>query len=312
MNRRDFLKASALTGAAIIMKPGTAADLMVQSAQNPATGAGFDLVAAMGGEPEPMFRQAIAEMGGMKKFIKPGWQVVVKPNAAWDRPPERAANTNPELVGEIVRHCLEAGAREVIVFDNTCDDWRRAYTASGIEAATRAAGGRMMPAHQKSYYRSASLPEGKILKSTLIHQAILDCDAWINVPILKHHGGTHLTIAMKNYMGIVWDRRFFHWNGLQQCIADSCTYSKRPVLNIVDAYRVLTANGPQGRSEADVATPKALFISQDIVAVDTASARFFSQIRNIPIESVSHIAKGQELNLGTMDIDQLNVKRIRL
>ena len=312
MNRRDFLKASAITGAAIVMKPGAAADLMIQSVQNPATGAGFDLVAIMGGEPQPMFRQAIAEMGGMRKFIQPGWQVVVKPNIAWDIIPERAANTNPELVGDIVRHCLEAGAREVIVFDHTVDEWRRAYATSGIEAATRAAGGRMMQANQKSFYRSESLPEGKILKSALFHQAIVDCDAWINVPVLKHHSGTHMTIAMKNYMGIVWDRRFFHWNGLQQCIADSCTYSKRPVLNIVDAYRVVKANGPRGRSEADVVTPKALFISQDIVAADTAAARFFNQIRDIPVEMVSHIAKGQALNLGTMNIDQLSVKRIIL
>jgi uncharacterized protein (DUF362 family) len=117
---------------------------------------------------------------------------------------------------------------------------------------------------------------------------------------------------MKNYMGIVWDRRIFHGSGLEQCIADICTYSKKPVLNVVDAYRVVKNNGPQGRSASDVVTSKGLFISQDIIAVDTAAAKFFNQIRNMPLDHVGYIANGQKLKLGTMNIDNLNIKRIKI
>jgi len=117
---------------------------------------------------------------------------------------------------------------------------------------------------------------------------------------------------MKNYMGIVWDRRYFHSTDLQQCIADVCTYSKKPVLNIVDAYRVLQTNGPRGRTESDVVLAKGLFVSSDMVAVDTAATKFFGQIREMPLEDVKHIGYGESLKLGTMDIDKLNVKRIRL
>jgi uncharacterized protein (DUF362 family) len=110
----------------------------------------------------------------------------------------------------------------------------------------------------------------------------------------------------------VWDRRIFHGSGLPQCIADVCTSSKKPVLNVVDAYRVVKTNGPQGRSASDVVTTKGLFISQDIVAVDTAATKFFGQVRNMPLDHVGHLAYGQKQKLGTMDIDNLNIKRIKI
>jgi uncharacterized protein (DUF362 family) len=117
---------------------------------------------------------------------------------------------------------------------------------------------------------------------------------------------------MKNYMGIVWDRGFFHANDLQQCIADVCTYAKRPVLNVVDAYRLMKTSGPRGKSDADVVLSKGLFISQDIVAVDTAAANFFNQAREMPLDKVGHLAKGEELGVGTMNLDKLNIRRVRI
>jgi uncharacterized protein (DUF362 family) len=157
-----------------------------------------------------------------------------------------------------------------------------------------------------------SIPKGKSLKTAKVHQAIVDCDKWINVPVLKNHGGAQLTISMKNHMGIVWDRGYFHANDLQQCIADICSYEKRAVLNVVDAYRLMKTSGPRGKSEADVVLSKGLFMSQDIVAVDTAAANFFNQVREMPIENVSHIGKAQELKLGTMNLESLNIKRVRI
>lgn len=309
MDRRDFLKTVAVAGAAVTIQRAEAMDILTQTVN----GSGkVDMVAVMGGEPEEMFRKAIAEMGGMSKFIKKGQKVVVKPNIGWDRTPELAGNTNPKLIKEIVKQCFSAGAKEVTVFDHTCDDWVKCYKTSGIEEAAKAAGAKVVPAHLESYYKEVALPDGVKLKSTKIHEAILNADAWINVPILKNHGGANLSISMKNMMGIVWDRGFFHQNDLHQCIADVCTLAKKPVLNVVDAYRVLKTNGPRGRSASDVVVAKGLFISQDIVAVDTASASFFNQIREMPLDSVGHLANGQTLKVGTMDLSKLNIKRIKI
>lgn len=311
MDRRDFLKAFAVAGAAATVQQVGAMDLMSQTMSN-ASGEKVDLVAVMGGEPEEMFRRGIAEMGGMKNFVKPGMKVAVKPNIGWDKAPELAGNTNPKLVAEIIKQCFDAGASEVTVFDHTCDDWIKCYKNSGIEDAAKAAGAKVMPAHQESYYRAIDLPRGKKMKSAKVHEAILDSDVWINVPVLKNHGGANLTISMKNLMGIVWDRGYFHQNDLQQCIADICSMDKMAVLNVVDAYRIVKTNGPRGRSASDVVLTKGLFVSQDIVAVDTAAAKFFNQVRSMPLESVSHLANGQALGIGTMDLDKLNIKRIKI
>lgn len=310
MNRREFLKTLALTGVASTLTWDGVMDMMAQTF--PDSASGCDLVAVMGGEPAEMFRKAIAEFGGIGKFVKAGQKVVVKPNIGWDKVPELAGNTNPELVSEIIKACFAAGAKEVVVFDHTCDDWRKCYQNSGIEAAAKAAGAQVMPAHEESYYREVSLPRAKSLKTAKVHTAILDCDVWINVPVLKNHGGAKMTIAMKNHMGIVWDRGFFHKNDLQQCIADICTIHKPAVLNVVDAYRMMKTNGPRGKSDADVVTTKGLFISADIVAVDTAATKFFNQIEKMPLEVVGHLAKGEELKVGTMDIDSLKVKKIKI
>mgnify|MGYP001667990010 FL=1 len=216
MERREFLRTVALAGLASTFKFSDAMDILAQSGKNVKTGAAYDLVAVMGGEPELMFRKAITEMGGMSKFVKPGNKVVVKPNIGWDKVPELAGNTNPKLVKEIIAQCYKAGAAEVIVFDHTCDDWRKCYKNSGIEDAAKAAKAKVVPANEESYYREVDLPHGKNLRKTKIHNAILDCDVWINVPILKHHGGANLTISMKNHMGIVWDRGAFHKNDLHR------------------------------------------------------------------------------------------------
>lgn len=319
MDRRKFLRSLALTGAATVggtvaIKEDGSLGIMAQSvnAQTSRVTGNYDLVAVLGGEPEAMFRKAIAEMGGMGKFIKKGDKVVVKPNIGWDKSPELAANTNPKLVSAVIKECFKAGAIEVTVFDHTCDDWRKCYANSGIEAAAKEAGAKVVPAHQESYYKQVSLPNGKSLKTTKIHEAIVDCDKWINMPVLKNHGGAQMTISMKNYMGIVWDRGFFHANDLQQCIADVCTYDKRPVLNIVDAYRLMKTSGPRGKSAADVVLTKGLFMSQDIVAVDTAAVNFFSQVRDMPLDKVSHISKAQDHKLGNMDLSKLKVRRVKI
>ncbi|MDR3180797.1 MAG: DUF362 domain-containing protein [Prevotellaceae bacterium] len=308
MERRNFLKTALLGGIAgtLSFKPH------VLSAKPAAAAASYDLVAVMGGDPAAMYAKAIESFGGISSFVKKGQRVVVKPNIGWDKTPEYAANTNPALVAAIIKDCLKAGASEVVVFDHTCDDWKACYKNSGIEDAVKEAGGKMAFAHEEKYYREVMLPGAKRLTSTKVHEAILNADVWINVPILKNHGGAKMSIAMKNNMGIVWDRRFMHANDLQQCIADCALIKKKPTLNIVDAYRIMTQNGPKGRSLSDVQTPKALFMSTDIVAIDTAAVSFFNQFKKMPLASVGHITIGGDMKIGTTDIDALKVQRIKL
>ncbi|MBP6661704.1 MAG: DUF362 domain-containing protein [Paludibacter sp.] len=311
MKRRDFFKSAAVVGLASIFKPGTLA-ASTTAASKISVQTGVDMVAVMGGEPEIMLIKAMKELGGIGKYVKKGQKVVVKPNIGWDKKPEMAANTNPELVGALIKLCKSAGAAEVLVFDHTCQDWQKCYTNSGIKAAVEKAGGKMVPGNDESYYREVQVPKGVQLKTAKIHKAILDCDVWFNVPVLKHHGGAKNSISMKNLMGIVWDRQFFHSHDLHQCIADSATIYKKPALNIVDAYRIMKSNGPQGKTEADAVTLKSLIISPDFVAADTAAMKMFAQVQPTNIADVRYIAMAEKLKVGTQHLDKLNVKRIKL
>lgn len=309
MKRREFVKTTAVAGASVVMMGASRWGAL---AEEVGKGDTPDLVAVVGGDPDVMFQRAIAEFGGLGRFIGKGQKVVIKPNIGWDKTPEMGANTNPSLVKTMVEQAFVAGAAEVIVFDHSCDDWRKTYKNSGIEDAVKEAGGKIIPADLEQYYRDVPLPNGVKLKSVKVHEAILDCDVWFNVPVLKVHGGAQMTIALKNYMGIVWDRGIFHSTDLQQCIADCCTFVKRPALNIVDGYRVLKANGPRGRSAADAVVMKGLFASADIVAVDTAALKFALRETHIDLDAVTHITKARDLQLGTTDLETLNIRRIRV
>ena len=302
MERRTFLKNTAAAG----LVGGIALNLPGKIISKAAKGK-YDMVAVKGGEPAEMFDKGIAALDGMKTFVKPGQTVVVKPNIGWAKTPEEAANTNPELVKRIIEHCFKAGAKTVYVLDHTCQNWKDSYKKSGISEAAKAAGAKVLCGNHEKDYREVEIPKGKRLKSARVHNIILDSDVFINVPVLKNHGGAVMTCAMKNFMGIVWDRRYFHKNNLQQCIADSVTIRK-PDLNIVDAYRVMKKGGPRGRGLKDVATMKYQLLSTDIVAIDTAA----SKIIGISESRIGHLKLGQDLKLGTMDIDKLNVKRINI
>ena len=309
MDRRKFIALLSTLAAAHNLRFPLSLKAAETTAASPATSSAFaDLIGVTGGTPALMFDRAIAAAGGIERFVKPGQKVLVKPNIGWDKKPEEGANTSPELVKRIIELCIKAGAGEVRVFDNTCNHWQACYGNSGIEQAVKEAGGKMLMADDASLYTKVEVPAGKVLKTTNVHQAWLDSDVIINVPILKHHGGARMTGAMKNLMGVVSDRRFYHSNDLHQCIADFTTFSKKPTLNIIDAYTVMMRNGPRGVSTADLATRKMLLMSTDIVAIDTAAAR----IMELGHQDIAYIGKAFELGSGSNSLEKLRIERLTM
>jgi len=307
MDRREFLKVGAMTAAlaavasklpAQIVAPATAAE------PTPPKDGAPDVAVVRNGEPVAMFRKGIEALGGMAAFVKPGQSVCVKPNIGWDRAPEYAADTNPDLVGEIVKQCLAVGASKVEVFDHTCHNWVNSYKNSGIRDAVEAAGGVMLPGNEQSWYVDREEPRAVVMKNAKIHKTLLESDIVINVPICKNHGGARLTAILKNWMGVVWDRRWMHQNNMPQSIADSYLY--RPAdLNILDAYRILL-RGPQGGNLDDVQNPKYIVISKDPVVVDAMGAR----IMGYELKDVPYIAMAERLGLGVADQEKHVVARL--
>jgi uncharacterized protein (DUF362 family) len=310
MRRRTFLTATAragLAGGTLLglnalgrsISPALAEPAREQSSE-------YDLVAVKNGEPDKLFDAAMEAIGGMRRLVRPNQTVVVKPNIAWDLEPERAANTNPLLVRRIVEQCRTAGAKTVYVFDNTCDNWRSSYRSSGIEQAVRDAGGTLVSAESERYYQPVKVG-GRRLAEAKEHELILESDVFINVPVLKSHGGATLTVSMKNLMGIVWDRRYWHRNDLHQCIADFAAY-RRPDLNVVDVYRVLSHNGPRGVSVRDVTEMRTLLVSKDMVTADAAAARLLG----LNADQVEYIHLAGTQGAGRADLENLAIKRIVL
>jgi uncharacterized protein (DUF362 family) len=310
MKRRAFLKTSAGAGlaAGALFATGGYNKLLATDPLPQKPAEKYDMVALMGGNPDAMFDLGIQELGGMGAFVKKGQKVLVKPNMAWDVIPEMAANTNPALIKRIVEHCFKAGAREVYVLDHTMDNWENCYKHSGIEHAARSAGATVVPANSESYYHEVQIPGGVKLKSTKVHEVLLETDVFINVPVLKDHNSVRMTCCLKNTMGLVWNRGYWHSNNLPQCIADYALYEKKPVLNVVDCYNVMVKHGPQGVSKEDIVQMKSQIISTDWVAADAAAAKMLGR----QVEMIEYIPIAHKMGLGNMNLESLNIRRIKM
>ena len=314
MKRRTFIASAATAAAAVPLSRLFAASAPEASAQKP-----VDMVALHGGTPVEMFEKGIAQMGGMGRFVKKGDRVTIKPNIGWDRTPEYGANTDPDLVGRVVKACFDEGAKEVLCFDHTCgNDWDNRYNLSGIRAAVEANGGKMVAGNTESMYVPQEIPRGKVLKHAMVHPCTRDCDVFINIPVLKHHGGAKITAALKNYMGCIWDRKYWHAHGMPQCIADYATWQKT-TLTIIDANRVMLQDGPRGKSPESSPVVKYQIISTDIVAADTAATQIFASVAKqygmgqpYALSDIKYLALAEELGVGTTDLSKLNIKRLQL
>ncbi len=234
-----------------------------------------ELVVAQGGEPDRLAQAALDALGGIGRFISRGDVVVIKPNVGWDRAPEQAANTNPELVAALVRLCLSAGARRVVVADVSCNDARSSFDRSGIAEATRRAGAELILPEPRRF-RDVNL-RGDSLGVWPVLEPFLTADKVLNVPIAKHHSLTGVTLGMKNWYGILGGQRSRLHQRIHESLADLAAFM-RPTLTIMDAYRVLMRNGPTGGSLADVELRKTLIASTDPVALDAYVAKAFWDI----------------------------------
>ncbi len=258
-----------------------------------------------GGTPEALASAALAAFGGMKTFVSRGDVVVLKPNIGWDRVPVQAANTNPDLVKAVAQLCFEAGASKVVVTDVSCNDPRRCFMRSGIAKAAESVGATVLLPEERKFrdYRI----NGELLSVWPVYTPILEADKIINLPIAKHHNLSRATMGMKNWYGILGGRRNQLHQNIDVGIADLTTFV-RPTFTILDAYRVLTANGPQGGNLDDVKTLKTVVAGIDPVAIDAFGATFLGlQAEQLPYIRIAH-----ERGLGTMNYSELQVKHVSL
>jgi uncharacterized protein (DUF362 family) len=264
------------------------------------------LVVVQGGEPRALVQRALEDLGGMKRFVGHHDVVVIKPNIAWDRTPEQAANTNPEVVAEVVRQCMQAGAKRVIVTDVSCNEARRCFHRSGIEAAARAEGAEVI-LPDPSLFREVDMG-GVVLKSWPVFTPFLEADKIINLPIAKHHGLVGVTLGMKNWYGILGGERNRLHQQIHQSLVDLANFML-PTLTMMDCYRILLRNGPTGGNLEDVATKKTMVAGTDPVALDAYVAKAYW---DMDPERLPYLQMAAARGLGTVDYDKLPVKFSKL
>ena len=300
MNRRKFLKLTALAGVGLSIPQEM--NVLAEAAE---ASAPPDLVVAHGASPEQIVNAAIGAMGGIKKFISRGDIVIIKPNIAWDRTPEQAGDTNPEVVAAVVKLCFEAGAKKVKVFDRPVNDPRRCYVQSGIAPAAGALGAEVAYVDERKFKDMAI--NGEALKSWPLYSEVFEADKVINIPIAKHHGLAKLTMSMKNWMGVMGGSRRQIHQKLDESLVD-LSMKIKPTLTILDAVRILTANGPQGGSLADVKKLDTVIVGIDPVAIDSYGATLFGMKGS----DLGYVRIGDKLGLGKMNLSKLKIRKIQV
>jgi uncharacterized protein (DUF362 family) len=307
MERRDFLKR---TGPAVALAAVTGTTGFGFHNREPANRrlalaktASFEvppepnlpvLSSAVNSDPAMALNAALDGVGGIRRFVREGERVVVKPNVGWDRTPAQGANTNPVLVSEMVRLCLAAGAAQVMVTDVSCNDPRRSFLRSGIREAAESAGARVqLPAPED--FGEIDLG-GIVLREWQVLRHFVEADRFINMPVIKHHNLTLCTIGMKNLYGILGGRRNRLHQEIEQSIVDLAAFV-RPTLTVVDGTRVLFRSGPQGGSLDDVSIENTVICATDPVAADARGAEFLG----LSPDRVGHIALADRSGVGTMD-----------
>jgi uncharacterized protein (DUF362 family) len=299
MDRRRFLRTAAVGGIGLALPSLDPFPSIAAPVRRP------DLAVVRGASPAKIVQAAIDALGGIKRFVSRGDIVVVKPNIAWDRTPEQAGNTNPEVVAAVVKLCCEAGAKKVKVFDRPVNDPRRCYVQSGIEAAVRAAGGDIRFVDDRKF-REMRI-NGLALDSWPLYAEVFEADKVINVPIAKHHGLAKLTMSMKNWMGIMGGSRRRIHQKINESLVDVAMKVK-PALTILDAVRILTDNGPQGGDLKDVKKLDTVIAGVDQVAIDSYGATLFGMQGG----DLGYVRIGAEHGFGVMDLHKLRIKKIQI
>ncbi len=263
---------------------------------------GPDVAVGTGQDAASALKSALDHYGGMEAFVSRGDTVVIKPNLAWARVPEQAANTQPAVLRAVIQACKDAGAGEVLVVEHSCDTAQVAFDLSGAAEVCKDMRVPLISLDKEAMYDTVPVRGGVNIKEEQIATDVLDCDVYINLPICKVHAAAKVTLGLKNQMGAIWRPQRYHEaksqeeqdENLHQNIADLAT-ALRPTVTIIDCTRVLLTNGPKGPGKVE--TPGAIIVSPDMVAADAVACRFLK----VDPATVGHIRIAANAGVGKLE-----------
>ena len=217
ISRREFVGAAA-AGAAVMAAGGAFAQ------QSPSKS---EVYVGKGSAAE-MLPKILEKMGGLSRFVKPDSRVMIKPNMSFANPPEWGSGTSPEAVYTLAKMCLDAGAKRVIVCDNTIRDPEHCKEKTGIAAAVKDLKGVVVYIpKQDSMYVGKTESKAKELTKVEVVKEVYSCDCLISLPCAKSHSAGGVSMNLKGLMGLVKDRGAFHREmDMHTAIAEQLYYIK--------------------------------------------------------------------------------------
>jgi uncharacterized protein (DUF362 family) len=207
------------------------------------------------------------------------------------------------VVAEVVREVVAAGAGKVWVADNSVNNAERCFERSGIRAAAAAAGAKVILPTDAAFRLVAV--GGTTLHTADVLWPFVDADKVINLPIVKQHGLARATLAMKNWYGVLGGHRVRLHQDIDRCIFELARLMK-PTLTILDATRILVANGPSGGSLDDVKRLDTIAASRDEVALDA----FGATLLGLSASELGYLGLAAAAGLGERDLGRLKVEEI--
>lgn len=193
-------------------------------------------------------KKSIDLIGGIRRFVKEGDRVLLKPNLLYGKAPEKGVTTHPTLLRGMIKIVQEAGGSPFIGDSPSIGSLMKTAERAGIKRIAEELG---CPLVEFNTPVSSAPRRGVFFKSIELEQRVLEADVVINLPKWKTHAQMLLTLGVKNLFGCVpgpkkalWhlntggDRRRF-----AQVLVD-IYHIISPSLTILDGVIGMDGNGP--------------------------------------------------------------------
>lgn len=256
--------------------------------------------------------RAIELLGGVKRFIKRGDVVLLKPNMGFPNPPRYGATTSPEVLREVALLSIQAGASKILVCDNPVRKPNICLKANGIKEALKdLPSTHIFTLTGERFFVERRIKGGEHLKSTRIAKTLLEVDVFINIPTAKSHNSTEVSFSLKNMMGLIENRLILHgMYNLHRSIAD-LNLIRKPDLVLMDATRSLISGGPAGPGE--IVKTDTVVAGSDPVAVDSWMVESMKwNDKTFKAREIKHIFEAYKRGIGEIDLDRINILKERV
>ena len=248
-----------------------------------------------------MVSNCLKDLGGIDQLIASGSRILLKPNLVVAKPNSSGATTNPLILDALIEHLICTSPREIIIGESSevGDDTMEAYKVTGIQDIAQKWKVTLLD-FKKDKQIPIDIPYGKVLKRVLVTETVKKVDYIINLPILKVHSQTTVTIGMKNLKGCIADKEKsrFHRLNLHQCIADLNTVLI-PDLTIVDAT-LCSFNWELGGMPVRLNT---ILAGRNTLATDIVAASMLGYRG----DEVAHLRLAAQAHLGPTNIEEIDI-----